>query len=625
MEFRAAREKLKKWHTQGEKVIDRYLDERDTASASDSRLTLFSANVDTQMALLYGKTPQADVTRSFADSNDDVARVAATILERNIDQELEREGDTFPQALEHAIEDRLLPGLGFATVRYEMEEGDSTDEQGAPMADEQGQPIRKKTWENVATDWHYWKSVLWSPCRTWEEARWIAWSEPLTRKQLTERFGKEVADRLPMNAKTGKKGDPDAVKSDPWARSDVWEIWSKEDRWVYWFVEGATQILDSKDDPLGLDGFFPCPKPLIAHPTTRSFVPRPDFCLAQDLYNEIDKLTQRIALLEDAIRVTGVYDKASPEVAMILSQTGINKLYAADNWPALSEKGGLKGAVDWFPLEQVVAAIGVLTEKRAEKIGLLQQVTGWSDIMRGQSNANETLGAQKLKSAYGGVRVQKFQNDVAAFASGLRSLKAEIIAKLFDPETIIRRSNILNTSDAPLAQQAVELIKSPDARFRIEVKPESINLTDYATLKQERVEVVGALGQLVSAMTPLIQAGGPPAMEFTLATGSWLLAGVKGGESLEAEYDKFRDQVQKAAMAPKPPPPPDPRLEAAKVQGQVKIAGAKMELQVKQAEHQMDMQKLGAEVQANQANAAIRVAEAQVTPPPVPPVPEVMR
>ncbi len=33
MEFRAAREKLKKWHTQGEKVIDRYLDERDTASA----------------------------------------------------------------------------------------------------------------------------------------------------------------------------------------------------------------------------------------------------------------------------------------------------------------------------------------------------------------------------------------------------------------------------------------------------------------------------------------------------------------------------------------------------------------------------------------------------------------
>ena len=44
-------------------------------------------------------------------------------------------------------------------------------------------------------------------------------------------------------------------------------------------------------------------------------------------------------------------------------------------------------------------------EKRAEKIALIQQVTGWSDIMRGQSNPNETLGAQKLKTRFGGVLV----------------------------------------------------------------------------------------------------------------------------------------------------------------------------------------------------------------------------
>lgn len=623
MEFRAARDKLKKWHGQGEKVLDRYLDERDTASSRESRLTLFTANVDTQQAMLYGKVPKSDVTRTFSDADDDVARVAAMILERNIDQEMEKESDTFAQALEHALEDRLLPGLGFCTVRYEMEEVDATDpETGEALADpESGEAIPEKTWENVATDWHYWKAVLYSPCRTFEEMRWGAWSEPLTRKQLRARFGDEIANSLPMNSKTGKKGDADAAKADPWSRADVWEIWSKDDGRVYWFVEGAAKILDMRDDPLELDGFFPFPKPMIAHATTRAFVPKPDYTFAQDLYGEIDKLTTRIGLLEDAVRVTGVYDKNSAEVARILTESGVNKLYPAENWSGLSEKGGLKGAVDWFPLDQIVAAIGVLTEKRAEKIGLLQQVTGWSDIMRGQSNASETLGAQKLKSAYGSVRIQRFQAEFAQFASALRTLKAEIIAKHFDPKTIIQRSNIMSTPDAKFAEAAVALIKSPEARFRVEVKPESINLTDYATLKQERVEVIGALGQLLGAMTPLIQSGGPPAMEFTLATGAWLLAGVKGGEGLEAEYDKFRDQVQKAAAAPKPHPPPDPKVEAAKVQGAVKIEGAKMDLQVKAAEHRMDMAKLGAEVQADKTKTMLRVVEAQATPPEVPRIP----
>lgn len=616
MEFRAARDKLKKWHDQGEKVLDRYLDERDRSTQGESRLNLWTANVETQQALLYGKPPKSDVTRTFDDQDDDVARVAATMLERNLDHDIESTDDTYAEAIGSALEDRLIPGFGFATLRYEAEFGEATDpETGEPLADpETGKPIEKVTRENVATDWHYWKSVLWSPCRTFKTMRWCGWETPMTRAQVVKRFGPE-GERVPLNAKTGKRGEQDAVRSDPWARVNVWEIWSKDDRKVYWHVEGHDVILDVQDDPLGLDGFFPFPRPLIARPTTRAFVPRPDFVIAQDLYNEIDKATTRINLLEDAVRVTGVYDKSAPEIARILTEAGVNKLYPAENWAALAEKGGIKGAVDWMPLEAIVAAIEVLTNKRAEKIGLLQQVTGWSDIMRGQSNANETLGAQKMKSAYGGVRVQKGQGEFAEFASGLKRIAAEIMVKHFDPKTLIERSNLTNTPDAEFVEAAAQLLKSGQAKFRIQVKPESINMTDYATLKQERTEAVTALGGLMSALTPLIQAGGPNAVEFALKTGAWLLAGVKGGESLEAEYDRFVKKAQALAAQPPAPPPPDPKLEATKVKGQVDIAKAKMDLQGATVKHQMDMQKLGAEVQANQANAAIRVAEAQATPP----------
>jgi hypothetical protein len=630
LEFNAAKEKLKPWHTQAEKILDRYLDERAASDAGESRLNLFTANIETQHSMLYGQVPKCSASRRFADSQDDVARVAGEMLERICNTDIERDGASYASAIGHSLEDRLLPGFGFATVRYEVETeqvpetpaitepcpmcgGKGLVEQPSLMADAisatdcehcQGTgthelapavpATERKSWENVETDYHYWRDVLWSPARTFEQWRWGAWKAPLTRDALIKRFGhskdKEnpgVGDLVPLNTKTGDKGNADAVKADPFARADVWEIWSKPSNEedgigrVYWYVEGFDRVLDMKDDPLQLADFFPFPAPMIARPTTRSYVPRPDFVIAQDLYNEIDTLSTRINLLEKAIRVAGIYDKTSPEVAKLLTDAGFNKLYPADNMAAFVEKGGMKGAVDWFPLEQVVAAVGILTEKRAEKIGLLQQVTGWSDIMRGQSNPNETLGAQKLKTRFGGVRVERFQKEFAGFASGLLQKKAEIISKHYDVETIIERSNVLNTPDAQHAQAAAQLIKDKIAEYRVEVKPEAISLTDFAQMKEERVEVVGALAQLFTAMAPLVQQGGPPAAKFCLKIGKWVLAGTKGSSEMEGEFDRFVDEVEQMAQQPKPP---DPALMAKQAESKAKVQGAQMDMQVKKLE-----------------------------------------
>jgi hypothetical protein len=629
-EFQAARGRLKKWHKQGEDILDRFLDERTRENSGESRLNLFTANVETQHSMLYGQTPKCAVSRRFGDSKDDLGRVAGEMLERLLNTDIERDGSSYASAIAYALEDRLLPGLGFCCARYEMEEGTAQDpETGEDLTDESGAAIPAKSYECVETDWHYWKAVLWSPCRTHELSRWYAWCAPLTNDEGKQRFGGAWAG-VPMNTKTGKKGAADAVQADPWARADVWEIWCKEDRTVYWFVEGMVRMLDQKPDPLGLEDFYPFPKPMMARPTTRNYVPRPDFVIAQDLYNEIDTLSTRINLLEKAIRIAGAYDKNSPEVARLLTDAGFNKLYPSENWNALAEKGGFKGVVDWFPLEQVVQAIAVLSEKRAEKIGLLQQTTGWADIMRGQSNPNETLGAQKLKARFGGVRVERFQREFSDFATGLLKIKAEIIAKHFDVETIVERSNMMFSADAEdqkgpdgqpipgsgkeLIAQAAQLIKDKLAQYRIEVKPEAISLTDFAQMKEERVEVVGALAQLFTAAQPVLQSVGPQAAGFFLELGKWVIAGTKGSSEMEGVFDRFADQAEQAAMAPPPPPQPDPKLEATKVKSQAEIQKTGMDMQATQLEHAGRMQQIQAEMAQDAEKTKNEIVRAQMGP-----------
>ena len=76
-ELQAAKESVADWHKAGEKVVRRFLDKRDAGEELQSRLNLFTANVQTLRSMLYGRPPMVQVSRRFADATDDVARVAS--------------------------------------------------------------------------------------------------------------------------------------------------------------------------------------------------------------------------------------------------------------------------------------------------------------------------------------------------------------------------------------------------------------------------------------------------------------------------------------------------------------------------------------------------------------------
>ena len=231
---------------------------------------------------------------------------------------------------------------------------------------------------------------------------------------------------------------------------------------------------------------------------------------------------------------------------------------------------------------------------------LLFQVTGMSDIMRGQSSPGATATEQSLKAKFASTRVQELQNEFARFASDCQKIKAEIISKHFDPETIIERSNAkyMTGGNPQAAMQAIELIKSDIYQYRIEVKPESVAMADMSAVKQERAEFLMAVSQFLQSSAPVTQAA-PWSAPYLLQMLQWRMAGFRGGATIEGVLDQMvMAATQQLKAAQSQPPPPNPEVEKAKMEMQIAQQQAQMDMQIKQVELQMRQQEMQMELMA---------------------------
>jgi hypothetical protein len=590
-EFAVAKKSLNKWHKEADKVVDNFLgqDRQDDSDYEVDRLNLFFANITTLQAMLYGNAPKIEVDRTFSDADDDQARVASSILSRMLNQDVQKAGDNYASILHDVLQDRLLPGFGNARVRYLFDEVQVPVEAVVdPMTGMEIQPATTQTEirnERVEFVYTFWKDILWSPSRVYKDIWWKAYRAYMDYDELVERFGDKVAKKIPLSEKNVI--DKDGGKAVCTPQAEVWEVWNRKNRKVQWFVEGYNELLDDKDDPLELEAFFPDPPPLVANLTTRKFIPRSDYKMAQDLYRQIDVLQTRITRLTESCKLVGAYDAGNKGVERMLNEATENELVPVDNWAMYAEKGGTKGIVDWLPIEAVANVISILTDKQAEKIQQLYQVTGMSDILRGFSQPYEAAATSKAKVQFASIKVQALQDEFARFASDLQSIKMEVIQKHFQPYCIIEQSNIMMTPDAEIAEQAVELVKDRErAKWRVTIRPESLALADYAQLKADRTEYMFAIAQFMQSAAPLVeldQSATPVLLELL----KWGLAGFKGSKEIEGVVDRAVRMAQEAAAKKAAePPPPSPEEIKAKAEAEK----TQMEMQMKDRESQSRMQ-----------------------------------
>ena len=574
-ELQAAKKELTKFHTTAKKLVQKYLDERDGAAFDDhdSKFNLFWSNIEVLKSSLYAKPPNVDVSNTHKDSEDDISRVAANILQRMLNNDCEDDDEsTYPEITRQAVGDYLVVGLGQVWYRYEVETAKNKTE---PVVDQQtgavlAEPIEYEAIvsEDAPADYVYWEDFWWSPARVWQDVRWVARRVYMNREELIARFGEKIGKAIPVS-KQKTKSDALGHINDPWEKAGVFEIWDKTTKCAYWHVMGFNLICDYKKDPLALKGFFPCPQPLMANLTTSKFVPRADYLLAQDQYSQIDELTTRIKYLTKACKVIGVYDKNSTPIGRVFQEGMENQMIPVDNWAAFAEKGGLKGQMDFVPIEIIAAVIEKLTMQRDTIKGALYEVLGIGDIMRGMTNPDETLGAQQLKAQFGGNRLQFKQQQIGAWVAGGQRIRAQVICDRFQPQTIMQRSNIEHSPDAGMAQQAIEFLKAPgDNKFyRISVESETMAMVDWAQERDSRTQFMQAVGSFVQSVTPLLQTN-PEAAPAVMQMMKWGL----GGFRVSKEIETVLDQAIAAASANdkgKQPPGPAEQAEIDKVKSEV--------------------------------------------------------
>jgi hypothetical protein len=353
--LKLAKKEDEKWVERSKKIVRRYKDERQGWSDNTKRYNILWANIQTIFPALYGKTPRADVQRRFKDQ-DPVGRTSSQILERALQYEIDHYGD-FDAAIKGAVLDRLLPGRGVAWVRFETK--DIAQAEIVEEATLEAAPDYE--YECTPVDYVYWEDFRCSPARVWEEVTWVARRVYMSKSDVIERFGEEAKDvpltHEPIGLDELKTTNNEHVDAGDLKKAQVWEIWDKPSKTVYWVAEGYHKLLDKKEDPYGLDCFWPCPKPLFSTQTNDTLVPVPDYSMYQDQADELDKVTNRIAMLVEACKVVGVYDASQTNVQRMLSEGINNTLIPVDTWAALAEKGGIRGVVDFLPLDMVLTAL----------------------------------------------------------------------------------------------------------------------------------------------------------------------------------------------------------------------------------------------------------------------------
>jgi hypothetical protein len=626
----------KRWEARVDRIVKKYKDDSRYDRNPNAMFNILWSNVQTIQPAIFARLPRPDVSRRFRD-NDPIGRVASMMLERALEFEIEHYGD-YKSAMSNAVLDRLLGGRGVAWVRYEphiVGEEDGEPDDGLEVTEDADEAETEGAVENESqerieyeccpVDYVHWRDFGHTIARTWEEVTAVWRRVYMSRPALVERFGEEMGYKIPLDTK------PDDLKQsyksdDGVYEAVIYEVWDKETGKVLWISKSLGKIVDERDDPLQLENFWPCPKPLYATLTTDSLEPIPDFTIYQDQARELDTLCDRIDGLINALKVRGVYDASASELQRLFSEGENNTMIPVSNWMAFAEKQGMKGAIDLVDLAPFANALMSCYQAMDQVKNQIYELMGIADIQRGQSDPNDTLGAQIIKSNNAAGRLKTQQHAVVDFATSLLSIKAQIICNHFTDDTLVKISGAMQLSDEDkqLIPQAIELLRNEASKnFRIEVTSDSMIYQDEQQEKQDRMQFLAAVGGFFQQAVPLVQAQ-PELAPMAIEMLKFGVTAFKAGKQLEGiideTADKLRQQAKQAEGQPKPPTPEMQKmqmtmqLEQAKMQATQASDAAKAQADAQQLQMQarFEQQKLQAQMQLEKAKQEYQAQENQL-------------
>lgn len=628
----------KAWRITAGKIITKYRSDDGVDVQGNRRQESFNilwSNVETLSPALYNRTPKPDIRRRFADA-DPVAKSVSELLTRA--SEYTFEAEDFDRCMQYVVHDALLVGRGVARVRYDpvfVAHQDDGDDDGDEPTESAPDDLAA---ERVCFEHVQWDDFRCEPCRSWKDVTWVAFRLFLTKKELVDRFG-EAGESVPCDhtsreSVTGTPNSPNNSDRDEENRGKVWEIWDRTTRRVTFLApevdggDGKGMILSEEDDPLSLTGFFPVPQPLYTTEDPSSLIPVPDYEIYSVLAGDLDRTTKRIIHLTKAIKVAGIYDASLPELQNLYGD-GDARLEPSQNVMALIERGGLEKAIWFAPLEPIIIALRDLYQHREVIKQAIYEITGVSDIMRGQTMASETATAQQIKGQWGSLRLQRRQRDVQRFARDMLRLSVEVMAERFSPETLTMMTGLqYPTNDQRMLAQQVqaqggqlppemaEIMSRPSwddllqvmrndliLSYRIDIETDSTIAPDAAAEQQAMAELMAGVSNFVATIGPAVASGYLP---VDVAKSLLLMAvrRFKAGPAIEGEIEKIQQ------------PAPQPQQQAPDNTLQIEQMRLEGQMQVKQAElgsaKEIEAIKAAVKQQEIESNERLALLQAQL-------------
>jgi hypothetical protein len=426
----------KDWRKEGQEVVNIYRAEKE---GKDRRFNIVYSNTQTRAPSLYNSTPIPDVRPRYNDPNE-VSRLTSQTVERALSYSLD--AYDFDATMKSVVQDMVLPGRGTARVRY------------APFTD----PETNNVYDEVQCEHVLWKNRRQGHADRWADVPWVAYELFLTRDQLLK-LNPEIGGGINLDvAVDGIDKDKSTVQPNVFRRAKVWEIWSKADRKVLFICPAYLAApIREEDDPLGLINFFPEPEPLYGVKTSDSMVPVCPYRIVKPLVDELEEITKRIQALVRVIRWRGYQDPRLPSFERLDEAEDGELIPATDELLQLVQAGGLEKFVWLMPIDLAMKALQQLYVQREQIKQTIFEVDGLSDILRGATDPNETLGAQEIKANFGSMRLSDQQKDVQRFCRDLMRLKAEIICTHFSPENIAAMTGMALPSKQEVEQAKARL------------------------------------------------------------------------------------------------------------------------------------------------------------------------
>lgn len=591
--IRAAEKREKHWADEAEAAETAYLSDRNNGTQGKVYdFNILHSNIETMVPAVFNSAPVPDVRERFrtgpTNPETSAAYQLARVIERTItvqvdDGALEREMASMTQ-------DALLSGRGVLRIRFDADEVEpetqpdvfDTDEAGGDYEESPALANERVNFEAVG-----WRNFRMGPATRWENVPWVAFRHCLPWEQVDGMQDETIKAKLATGA--------DKLRPEIEADADtyIWEIWCRETGRVYMIVEASAELLSAIDDPMGLSGFFPVVRPVQPISVTDSLCPVVPFSIYKKLADELETITRRISAITAGLKVRGLFVGSVADIDQ-LAQADDNTLVPVANVEGFAATGGLEKAIAWWPVEKAITVLRELYGAREQCKSMIYEVTGISDIVRGQGNANETATAQEIKSQWGSLRIRKLQKQIEGCAREIFILCAEVITSKFSPQTLQRMSGI------EITPEIASMLGQPLDSYRIDVESDSTVRADLSRRKGEMGEFLNGTAQFFSTMAPLIQQDrqfAPLAAEIFGAFARQFNLGKQVEDALEQMTQMAKQAGQQPAQEG-----PTPEQLALQAEMQAKEAELALKREEMAAKAGIEREKLQIEVQKMQAD-----------------------